>query len=86
MKNSVIVFLLLVLATSCSLEKRLERKHTYKGEMFDIEIVKSPGDSVVLEPGTKYKLGKEVFLQPDENNIVARGYKLKPTKVLYFGN
>ena len=86
MKNSVIVFLLLVLATSCSLEKRLERKHTYKGEMFDIEIVKSPGDSVVMEPGTKYKYGKNVLVHLDEENLVVRGYKLKSTKVLYFGN
>jgi hypothetical protein len=75
MKNLVIVISFLVLASSCSVNQNM-----YKGRYYDIEIVKSVGDSVVVNSGIQYKWGKHVFVNLDDNDLVIKDYKEKKNR------
>jgi SOS-response transcriptional repressor LexA len=52
----------------------------YKGRYYDIEIVKSVGDSVVVNSGIQYKWGKHVFVNLDDNDLVIKDYKEKKNR------
>jgi hypothetical protein len=72
MKNLVIVISFLVLASSCSVNQNM-----YKGRYYDIEIVKSVGDSVVIGSRIHYKYGKDVFVNLNDYDLVIKDYKEK---------
>ena len=72
MKNLVIVISFLVLASSCSVNQNM-----YKGRYYDIEIVKSVGDSVVISSWMRYKYGKHILVNLDEYDLVIKDYKEK---------
>jgi hypothetical protein len=72
MKNLVIVISFLVLASSCSVNQNMSKGHYY-----DIEIVKSVGDSVVIGSWIRYKCGKEYFMNAEDSDLVIKDYKEK---------
>jgi hypothetical protein len=75
MKNLVIVISFLVLASSCSVNQNM-----YKGRYYDIEIVKSVGDSVVISSWMRYKYGKHILVNLDEYDLVIKDYKEKKNR------
>jgi hypothetical protein len=75
MKNLVIVISFLVLVSSCSVNQNM-----YKGRYYDIEIVKSVGDSVVISSWMRYKYGKHILVNLDEYDLVIKDYKEKKNR------